>query len=50
MMLGGVEDPDERRAIWNVAITQSDGETQTGAIGNPNIAPNPAVLLPPGPC
>lgn len=50
MMIGGFEDPDERRALWNVAVTLSDGETQTGAIGDPNVAPNLAILIPPGPC
>jgi hypothetical protein len=50
MMIGGFEDPDERTALWNVAITLSDGDTQTGAIGDPSIAPNPAILIPSGRC
>jgi hypothetical protein len=50
MMIGGIEDPDERTALWNVAITLSSGETQTGAIGDPGIAPNPAILIPSGRC
>jgi hypothetical protein len=50
MMVGGIEDPDERRALWNFSASLRDGSTQTGAIGDPHIAPNPAVLIPPGPC
>jgi hypothetical protein len=50
MLLGGFEDPDERRAIWNFSASVRDGSVLTGAIGDPHIAPNPAVLIPPGPC
>jgi hypothetical protein len=51
MLIGGVEDPDERSVLWNFSARLSDGgRTLTGAIGDPNVAPNPAILIPPGPC
>jgi hypothetical protein len=51
MMVGGVADPNVRTALWNFSASLSDGgRTLTGAIGDPTIAPNPAILFPPDPC
>jgi hypothetical protein len=50
MLIGGIEDPDERRILWNFSTRLTDGgQAVNGAIGNPHIAPNPAILIPPGP-
>src|SRR6266545_1092637 len=46
MFIGGYEDPNERRVIWNFSARLTDGgQALTGAIGDPNVAPNPAILI-----
>jgi hypothetical protein len=51
MLIGGFEDPDERRVLWNFSARLTNGgQTMDGAVGNPNIAPNAAILIPSGPC
>jgi len=49
---GAPPEPDKTlRLLANFSASLGDGGNRlTGAIGNPNIAPNPAVLTPPGPC
>ncbi len=52
MFLGDFGDPGgSRRVLWNFSAQLTDGgRTLTGAIGDPTLAPNPAILFPPDPC
>jgi hypothetical protein len=51
MLVGGIEDPNERTIIWLFSASLTDGgRTLSGFIGDRNLMPAAAILFPPDPC
>jgi hypothetical protein len=51
MMLGSIGDPNARTIIWLFSASLSNGgRTLSGAIGDPTLAPTPAILFPADVC